>query len=264
MTPPTFVIAQLSDPHILAPGELLIGKIDTANYLRRAVAALDRLPQPADVVLVTGDLANDGRPAEYAHFTELLAPVRQPVVLLPGNHDDTGELARLLADRRIATIDPDSLPVRLVTLDTNIPRDPRGRLGDAQIADLDRRLAARPDHPTIVALHHPPFVTMIGHMDAIGLLDKEALAEVIVRHPQVLRVVCGHMHRAITTTFAGVTTMSCPSTAHAVALDLTHDGPAAWTTEPPGMLLHCWQDDVGLVTHHLPLGDWTGPHLFTD
>jgi hypothetical protein len=47
-------------------------------------------------------------------------------------------------------------------------------------------------------MHHPPFRTMIGHMDEIGLRDPDgALAAVVARHPQVRRVICGHLHRLI-------------------------------------------------------------------
>ena len=44
---------------------------------------------------------------------------------------------------------------------------------------LERELASGSGKPVILAMHHPPFVTGIGHMDRIGLPreDREALAE---------------------------------------------------------------------------------------
>ncbi|MDH7480280.1 MAG: hypothetical protein QHH02_09735, partial [Syntrophomonadaceae bacterium] len=70
---------------------------------------------------------------------------------------------------------------------------------------LDETLAQAPDTPTLMAMHHPPFQTGIAHMDAMGLREGgEALAEVLGRHPQVRRIVCGHLHRSIVGTF-GIT-----------------------------------------------------------
>jgi len=37
------IIAQISDMHIRAPGKLLLGRVDTAAFLARAVAALGAL-----------------------------------------------------------------------------------------------------------------------------------------------------------------------------------------------------------------------------
>ena len=68
------VIVQLSDPHLVAPGRMLMGRIDTAALLAQAVAAVGRLrPAPA-AVLLTGDLVDAGRADEYAHLRTLLAP----------------------------------------------------------------------------------------------------------------------------------------------------------------------------------------------
>ena len=141
-------------------------------------------------------------------------------------------------------------------LDSLLPGEPGGRLDADQLAWLDAVLAAAPAAPTLVALHHPPFVTGIAHMDAMALAsaDAEALGAVIERHPQVERVLCGHLHRSISRRWRGTIAQIAPSVAHAVALDLRPDGPAAWTREPPGMLLHWWRPDAGLVTHLQPVG----------
>src|SRR3954453_5341294 len=84
----TRLIVQLSDTHIRKPGDLAEGRVDTAAALARAVAGGNALPQPADAVIVTGDLVDSGKPAQYQHLRALLAPLAGPVYLLPGNHDD--------------------------------------------------------------------------------------------------------------------------------------------------------------------------------
>ena len=106
-------------------------------------------------------------------------------------------------------------------------------------------------------LHHPPFRTGIGHMDWSMLRDSEALGSVIRRHPQVERVLCGHVHRAVQTRFAGTIAQIPPGTAHQVKLTLGA-GRGPWAMEPPGFLLHRWCAEDGLVTHEVPIGSF-GP-----
>ena len=63
---------QLSDPHILAPGELLYGRFDTAEFMARSVAEINRLDPLPNVAVITGDLVDHGEPAEYEHLRALL------------------------------------------------------------------------------------------------------------------------------------------------------------------------------------------------
>lgn len=56
--------------------------------LANAVAQVnDLVPQP-DLALLTGDLVDRGTAAEYEMLRELLAPLRMPFLVIPGNHDD--------------------------------------------------------------------------------------------------------------------------------------------------------------------------------
>ena len=94
----TTVLVQLTDLHIREPGRLAYGRIDTAPYLERAVQSVLRLPQQPDAVVITGDLSDFGRAAEYEHLARLLAPLTMPVYLMPGNHDDRDQLRRSFPD----------------------------------------------------------------------------------------------------------------------------------------------------------------------
>src|SRR3546814_16627066 len=88
-------------------------------------------------------------------------------------------------------------------------------------------------------MHHPPFITGIAHMDAIGLLEGAAeLEQIVAAHPNVERILCGHLHRTIFRRFGGTVASTCPGPAHQGALDLRPDGPSAFVMEPPGLHLH--------------------------
>jgi 3',5'-cyclic-AMP phosphodiesterase len=134
------LLAQLSDTHIRQPGELAYRRVDTSAFLARAVAAVSALPQPADAVVVTGDLTDSGRADEYAQLRALLAPLACPVYLMPGNHDDGTALCRAFPDHAELAQQPcgeracwavDVKGLHLVALDSTVPRATHGELDDA-------------------------------------------------------------------------------------------------------------------------------------
>jgi Icc protein len=255
------LLAQISDLHFLPKGVLAFGRVDTAGCLERALAHLNALEPAADAVLITGDLTNDGDAPVWAELLGLLGRLRAPIFPLPGNHDDRELMRKAFTDRGLfpaagpLRFAAELGPLRLIGLDSLIPGEPAGRLGADQLAWLDGQLGGAPERPTLVALHHPPFRTGIDHMDAMMLEDGEALAEVIGRHPQVARVLCGHAHRTIQYRFSGTLGQIGPGVAHAVQLTLA-GAPARWVLEPPAVLLHEWQDGRGLVSHVDFIGDF--------
>lgn len=266
-----FLIGQISDMHVTLRGRLSYGVVDTAAFLERAVAALLALPQRPEMLLLTGDLVDSGSAAEYALLRELLAPLPMPCFSIPGNHDDTPALLRAFADQpRLAQFAPfvqyaiEEFPLRIVAVDTVIPGEPGGRLCERRLAWLEQTLSARRAAPTVVIMHHPPFATFIGHMDQMGLENPAPLAAVIEKHPQVQALLCGHLHRPIQTRFAGTIAMTCPGTAHQIALDLATDAPDRFMMEPPGFMLHAWSPQTGLVSHTAVIGEFAGPYPFGD
>lgn len=265
------LLVQLSDTHIRLPGQLAYRKVDTSAFLARAVAAVNALPQRPDAVVVTGDLTDFGRDAEYAQLRALLAPLAVPTYLLPGNHDDRAALRRAFPEHAARWGEGDAsvnfavdlAGARLVAIDTTVPRAPHGELDDDTLAWLDRTLAEQPGTPTIVAMHHPPFATLIGHMDDIGLqAGNRALEAVIAQHRHVERIIAGHLHRSISVRFAGTVAMTSPSVAHAVAFDLDPNAASAFRMEPPGFVVHAWSAAGRIVSHVVPIGDFDGPHAF--
>jgi 3',5'-cyclic AMP phosphodiesterase CpdA len=223
-------IAQLSDPHVR------VGPDDqgSAAALAKAVEAVLALTPLPTAVLVTGDLAEHAAPAEYERFAELVAPLPMPVHVLPGNHDD------------LDWPGPHSVDcggTRVVLCDTHIPGRDDGHL------DLDWLATQIAEGPTIVAMHHPPLLTGIGGLDAIGLPEPEraALAELLSRSPQVTRVTAGHVHRTAFATLGGCQVTTCASTNLQAKLEI---GSPGFTTvpEPPAFLVH-----AGDVAHVQPV-----------
>lgn len=255
------LIAQISDCHIVEPGGLFADRVDSAAGLRAAVATINALEVQPDLVVATGDLVNEGSAEQYDRLEACLADLRAPVVPLPGNHDNRGELRRRWADRLPPGTADDPIDftveghaVRIVALDTTIPGRHDGLLTDAQLDWLDTQLHAAPEHPTIIAQHHPPVSSGVLAMDrtcGFGSGDREA--EVVGRHPQVEAVVSGHLHRSFQRRFAGTISITCPSTAGQLGLELKAPMPR-YTSEPTGLLLHHWRAGAGLTSHVVPVG----------
>jgi 3',5'-cyclic-AMP phosphodiesterase len=272
------LVAQITDTHILARGKIFhsphraippevspaYSRIDTGAHLSHAIGVLNALDPRPDIIVVTGDLTDHGGAEEYVHLREILAAAQVPVYVIPGNHDTREGVRAAFADDGYLpragflqyTVDAGAL--RIVALDTHVPGSHDGELCAERLDWLDRTLAAAPARPTLVMMHHPPFATGIEHMDRHALRDPASFATVIARHPQIERILCGHLHRTIDRRFAGTVAGTAPATAHQLLLDLTEGSPAYFTFEPPGYQLHLWRHG-SLVTHTALFGDWPGP-----
>ena len=260
------LLAQISDLHVVAPGKKFYDRIDTSAFLARAVAHLNALDPRLDFVWITGDLVDQGSLAEYAHLREILGGLQIPWALMPGNHDDRASLRRAFADQPYLPRDGeflqyalDDLPLRLLALDTLIPGESGGRLCQARLDWLAARLGEHPDRPTVIAMHHPPFLTGLAEMDTINCANSAALGALVAEHPQIERIVCGHVHRPMVVRWNGTVVTTAPATAHQVTLDLNEGSHTSWIMEPPACHLHYWRADSGLVTHHSYIGDYGAP-----
>lgn len=267
----TTLLLQLSDTHIREPGRQAYGRINTAPYLAEAVASINRLPQAPDAAVITGDLTDFGRPAEYEHLRELLAPLRMPVYLLPGNHDSREQMRAsfpqhtYLGTEGFIQFSVAVGGLQLIALDTVVSGASEGQLCPQRLQWLETELARHTARPVVIAMHHPPFRTLIGHMDDIGLLEgADELEAIVSRHPQVERVICGHLHRSIQVRFGGTIAATVPSPAHQVRLDLAPDAASAWMLEPPGFGLHALPAGGRLVSHTAASGSYAGPFPFHD
>ena len=264
------VIAQISDLHIKAPGALAYGKVDTAAALTRCIAELNRLSPRPDLVVISGDLADTPTADEYEHLLKLLAPLEIPFAAIPGNHDDRTLLRAALPQDGATPQGALNLARSVEGLDvllanSSVPGASHGELDDDTLRWLDATLAQSATRPALLFLHHPPFVTGIGHMDVQNLRNAGDLANVLHLHERVRLVAAGHVHRATVTGFAGVPATICPAPNHAVALDLEGRLPPSFRIEPPALHLHVWFPGDGfgsVVTHLVPIGEFDGPHPF--
>ncbi len=251
------LIAQVTDIHLGFQPD------DPAELNRRrfddVIASLLALSPQPDLLLATGDLTESGTLASYRTLKALCDALPFPVLLAVGNHDSRDNFCSVFPDTpRIAggfvQYAVDAGPLRILVLDT-VEEGQHGGGFDAVRGDwLSAELAASAK-PTIIVLHHPPIETGNGWMtEDLDAPWVRRLHAIIAPQRHVIRMVSGHLHRAIVTGWGGTTLAVCPSSAPQVAIDFRSldgehpDGRDMIVAEGPGFALHYWTGR-DLVTH---------------
>jgi Icc protein len=242
MPKPTLLV-QLSDLHIGGNENGL----DPIPRLEAVIEAVRALPNRPDATLISGDLTDDGAEDGYRLAREMLARLEVPLHVIPGNHDDRARL-REAFDLPGAGDEPINYSVavgdlRLVAFDSIVPGQDPGDFPTEQLHWLDGTLAAEPETPTLLALHHPPLATGIPEWDQINLLapQREALGAVVARHPQLLGIVGGHLHRVAASALAGRPVLAGPSTYWQVRPDFEEEDKYT-ALDAPGFAIHALRD----------------------
>jgi Icc protein len=237
-------LLQLTDTHLFADPLGEVYGIRTSESLARVLGqALASGPSP-DALLLTGDVADDGSEAAYLRVRERLSPLGRPVYCVPGNHDEPRTMARVLGGGGFQVGGRASLGAwTLLLLDSHVPGEPHGRLGEAALARLEADLEAQADRHVLVAVHHPPVPLGSAWIDAMGLEDGEALLERLGRHPRACMVTSGHVHQAFAAPRARLQVFTSPSTCAQFApgaadfeLDVRPPGWRRWTLWPDGRI----------------------------
>lgn len=230
-----YVIAQISDVHIG-------GRVhDAGERFSESIEAINAMGRQPDLVLVTGDMTESGTEEQWDEFLSLLAPLRARWDVVRGNHDRA--IDAYVGHRSIELGE-----LHVVLLDTS-----SDEFTDDDARWLDAHLGADPARPTVIAIHQPPFETGIWWMDCVGLRGGDRFEAVVRRHPQVLHVMSGHVHRPITTAWAGCLLTVCPSSAVLVAGDLDPAHDPSETAEPPMIAVHAYLGD-SVVSHTVSVG----------
>ena len=257
------LIAQITDIHLgFDPGnpdELNRQRLDTV------LRALIEGPNRPDLLLATGDLTDHGDSDSYRALADAFGQCPFPVWPCMGNHDDRANFAAIFPDFPqqggfIHYVIP--LPGRrIIMLDTLEPGRHGGAFCEARARWLAERLDEDSATPTLIVMHHPPVEVGIDWMNTHP--DEpwvERFAATIEGRPNIVALICGHLHRTITAPWKGTSVAICSSTAPQLALDLRPMDPAAPDGRPmiiadaPAYALHRWTGE-GLVTHFETAGD---------
>lgn len=270
------LIAQLTDIHIGFDPEARPEELNRTR-IRAALSRVLEAPSRPDLLVLSGDLTDQGDRESFEQLSELLEAVECPILPLVGNHDTREGLLHAFPDlpRQGGFVHyvHRQAGLTIVCLDTLEPGRHGGGFCEARRDWLRDQLTAAEGGPVLIFMHHPPLVSGIDWMDPSPDESWVAtFAEAVDGHADhILAIHCGHLHRPLAGSFRGIPLGVTPSVAPLVALDLNPidqdcpDNRDLITTEPPAYALHRW-DGRDLVTHYETVSEWQvlasyGEHL---
>jgi Icc protein len=215
-------ILHLTDLHLMSDPAGELKDVRTRDVVERMLGDLregiDSGRWNFDQIVITGDLAHDEQSETYQVLRELLGDWLPRCVMVPGNHDNRQYMREVLPES-VAAYDGYigfSVAVdgwRLIGLDSHVPGEVPGRVSDSQLEWFGQQLAEHAGQPTIVFIHHPPFVVESAWLDEIGVLNADAVWDRVRAASQVKAICAGHVHQEFESELDGVRVFTTPSSA---------------------------------------------------
>lgn len=246
-------ILQLTDLHVTPhAGELMLG-LDTEDFFQQTLAYAHEKHGPFDLILLTGDLAQDPCADSYQRIQRHLSQYSAPCLCLPGNHDDFNLMQRYLEAGNVSCTK--HLVIndwQIVLLNSQKPNSPVGELAANELAFLEQVLQSHQDLPTLVALHHPCFAIGSSWLDTMQIKNSAAFLSVLGKYPQVKAVTCGHVHQESYREIGSIRFFSTPSSCFQFT---PHSSEFSIAETPPGYRVFSLFPDGNLQSdvHRLPI-----------
>ncbi|MBF2025168.1 MAG: 3',5'-cyclic-AMP phosphodiesterase [Oscillatoriales cyanobacterium C42_A2020_001] len=213
MREPSLLVAQITDIHLFAESDKRLLGLQTLESFQTVLYQVKDLERQPNLLLLTGDLSQDGSAESYQTLQAMVQPLGIPTYWVPGNHDDPAVMAQVL--KRSPVSDQKSFRAggwRFLLLDSCVPGCVYGSISSASLEWLDAELSQFRDEPTLITFHHPPFLVGCDWMNDIGLQNANELFAICDRHPQIKVVLFGHIHQEFYRQRNGVHYLGTPST----------------------------------------------------
>ncbi len=205
-------ILQFSDLHLLSqPSDTLTG-INTEESFRSIINAARKLCWPPDLILLTGDLSQDPELATYERLRRHLDALGLPCYCLPGNHDKPIMHQVLNSEKVSCTTQIHAGNWQIICLDSTIPNAEGGFLSESTLQILINNLDQFPSKNVLIALHHHPLPIGCTWLDTMVLKNGDELFSVLRNYPQVMAIVCGHIHQEMDYIHHNIRLLGTPST----------------------------------------------------
>ncbi|WP_127957490.1 3',5'-cyclic-AMP phosphodiesterase [Serratia microhaemolytica] len=207
-------ILQITDTHLFASTEQTLLGIPTYASYHAVLDAVIAQQQHYDLIVATGDLAQDHTLQAYHHFAAGIARLSAPCVWLPGNHDFQPAMIAALAQAGVSCAKQVLLGEdwQILLLDSQVCGVAHGELSVQQLAWLRQCLQAHPTRYTLLLLHHHPLASGCDWLDQHRLRNAQQLLAVLVNYPQANTLLCGHIHQALDVDWHGRRVLASPST----------------------------------------------------
>lgn len=251
------LLIQITDTHIVAPGKLLYGDVDTERHLREAIRNINDMRPEPDGVIFTGDLVETGDKESYLHFIELIKPLKMPAWVIPGNHDNPQTMFEAFAGTGCFPATGhgyqyaiDDLPFRILALNSHCNGTELPGYDEQRLSWLKDQLN-RSDKPVLLAIHHPPMKTGIELIDMGGSEWYQGLKTLLAEHSQVKLLICGHCHTDMCGRIAQVPVYMAPASSHLLVATRGLNIAPATLNHAGASTLHHFLDGEFLSGSHL-------------
>lgn len=203
-----------------------LSHIDCDDSLKQVIDLIKN--ERFDALLITGDIANHGALNAYQRLQIMLAEIKTPIYLLPGNHDNIDAMHQVFSgfENNVEFGD-----WQLILLDSTEGKHYFGQLSIDELQFLEATLQETQAKHSLIALHHPPVDIDSAWMDAMQLKNKQAFFDIIDRFDSPRAVVWGHIHQEFDQQRKGVRLLSSPSTCSQF---LPHSAQHQNDTQAPG------------------------------
>jgi Icc protein len=207
---PKLRVIQVSDCHVSADPDARYRGQNANEGLAGIVRAAQQL-KPR-LVIVTGDVSEDGSWESYKRTAGLLAQIAVPVMALPGNHDDVELMSRYFpagpwSGPYLSELDD----WQLILLDSTAPGRISGSFSTNALEQLQDVLQASRTKHSLVALHHQPVPVGASWIDRYALEAPEQFFNVIDQVPGTRCIAWGHVHHDFRARRKGISLLGAPS-----------------------------------------------------
>lgn len=258
------LIVQVTDSHVEPPGVIAHGRFDARDMFARTLRQIAAMTPGPDLILHTGDVTHHGNVTVNRDVRALLESTGIPFCVIPGNHDEIEPLREAYADlawmpkeSRYLHFAIETLPVRIICLDTKIPGEVAGTLCDERLAWLESALMAGGSRPTMIAMHHPAFRIGRPFSDRRPFRNADRFAALMARYPNVSLIVAGHVHCALQARIGNAVAIAAPGTTYQFLMDRRQDATLSLVDEPPGFYVHDWNEVHGFTSQCALVGDFS-------
>ncbi|MGZ8225847.1 MAG: 3',5'-cyclic-AMP phosphodiesterase [Methylococcaceae bacterium] len=206
-------ILQITDLHIMSTPEASLQGVNTAYYFHAILRQAFAEHRNFDLVLVTGDLAQEYCLASYRYILEGLAAYNIRCICLPGNHDDYLLMQQVLNTDLVNCQKQFFLGNwQIISLNSQILGEEGGYLSNVELTFLDDCLSRYPEYYALIAVHHHCLETNSAWMDTMIIENRDELFAIVDRHPQVKAITCGHIHQIMDIAKDNLRVLGTPST----------------------------------------------------
>lgn len=194
----TLKVLQITDLHVKPDvGDTMLG-IATEQYFRQTLKYAAEHHGRFDLVLVTGDLAQDPSAESYTRIRRHLLGYETRCLCLPGNHDDFNLMTRYLNEGLVSCDKHLILKNwQIIALNSQKPGSPVGELADEELRFLEATLRSHPNLPALIAVHHHCIASGSPWLDTMQIQNSSDFMSLLKAFPNVKTVTFGHVHQEI-------------------------------------------------------------------